>query len=313
MKRYTLIFFLFCLTILNFSCKQEGVEIRGRHLYADGERFRINGICYSRGGAGSYAEDIALLKEANINTIRTYTVINDIDELNAFEDAEIKIIMHLNENDFEDYVTEFKDHPAILMWEFGNEFNYHPEWFENDINNWYKKLEACATRVKQLDPSRPVTSAHGEVPAIEVLKVCPSVDIWGMNLYRYDNNVPAIYEFAEHSDKAMYISEAGADSYNKKKNKIDEESQALANKKIVRGISEEFNLCVGVTLFEFCDEWWKAGNDSIQNVGISAPNSSGVPYDGSADEEYWGIVRRDRTKKLTFNVVKDLYSNLQNN
>jgi hypothetical protein len=63
-----------------------------------------------------------------------------------------------------------------------------------------------------------------------------------MNLYRYDNNVPAIYEFAEHSDKAMYISEAGADSYNKKKNKIDEESQALANKKIVRGISEEFNL-----------------------------------------------------------------------
>jgi hypothetical protein len=47
--------------------------------------------------------------------------------------------------------------------------------------------------------------------------------------------------------------------------------------------------------------------------GFSAPNSSGVPYDGSADEEYWGIVRRDRTKKLTFNVVKDLYSNLQNN
>ena len=39
-----------------------------------------------------------------------------------------------------------------------------------------------------------------------------------------------------------------------------------------------------------------------------APNSSGVPYDGSPNEEYWGIVDIDRNKKQTFDVVKKAYN-----
>jgi hypothetical protein len=37
--------------------------------------------------------------------------------------------------------------------------------------------------------------------------------------------------------------------------------------------------------------------------------SSGVPYDGTANEEFWGIVDIDRNKKLTFDVVKDKFNN----
>ena len=34
----------------------------------------------------------------------------------------------------------------------------------------------------------------------------------------------------------------------------------------------------------------------------------GVPYDGAANEEYWGIVKHDRSKKEAYNIVKDLYN-----
>ena len=114
----------------------------------------------------------------------------------------------------------------------------------------------------------------------------------------------AIDELASQTDKAMYISEAGADSFNSNSNSENEAEQAQATEIILNKIIENSDLCIGVTLFEFCDEWWKAGNPEIQDVGGWAPNSSGVPYDGSPNEEYWGIVNIDRTKKKAFDTVK---------
>ena len=60
----------------------------------------------------------------------------------------------------------------------------------------------------------------------------------------------------------------------------------------------------GISLFSFTDGWWKAGNPNTQDVGGWVPNSSGVPYDGSPNEEYWGIVDINREKKKVFEVVK---------
>ena len=42
-------------------------------------------------------------------------------------------------------------------------------------------------------------------------------------------------------------------------------------------------------------------------MGGCAPNSSGVPYDGTANEEFWGIVDIERNKKKTFEVIKELF------
>ncbi len=301
---------LVALCAIESSLYGQTVKIQGRKILVDNQVYRINGICYSRGKSttATYTEDIALMKEANINTIRTYWYISDKNELDAFANAGIKIIMHLDENNYESYVNTYKDHPAILMWEFGNEFNYHPEWFGGNISTWYTKLESCASHVHQLDPNHPVSTAHGEVPTVSIINSCPGVDVWGMNLYRWDDDVPAIKELANNTTKAMYVSEAGGDSYNKVHEEEREGDQALATQNIVNGIINEFDLCAGICVFEFCDEWWKAGSDNIQNPGGSAPFSSGVPYDGSADEEYWGIVRRDRTKKEAFNTLRDIYA-----
>ena len=288
----------------------QSVYVENRKIYVDGEEYRVNGICYARGeGNGensgyTFNDDIPLLVGANINTIRTYAAITNVTELNAFANAGIKVIMMLNENSYTWYVNQFKDHPAILMWEFGNEFNYHPEWFGNNIQNWYNILEDRAATVKVLDPDHPVSTGHGEVPDSQALNSCPSVDVWGMNIYRWLSPDSAIDELAAMTDKAMYISEAGADSFNINSNSENQAQQAQATEIILNAIIDKSDICIGVTLFEFCDEWWKAGDPNQQDPGGF---SNSIPYDNFANEEYWGIVTRDRVPKLSYYVVKEIY------
>ena len=305
MNRLLLFFF-----IISMQISAQSVYVEERKIFVDGEEYRINGICYARGeGNGensgySYNDDIPLLVDANINTIRTYAAITNTAELNAFANAGIKVIMMLNENSYTWYVNQFKDHPAILMWEFGNEFNYHPEWFNNNIQNWYDQLENCAATVKSLDPDHPVSTGHGEVPSSQALNSCPSVDVWGMNIYRWLSPDSAIDELAAQTDKAMYISEAGADSFNSNSNSENEAEQAQATEIILNKIIENSDLCIGVTLFAFCDEWWKSGNPNQQDIGGF---SNAIPYDSFANEEYWGIVTRDRIPKQSYYVVQEIY------
>ena len=306
MKNLVLILlYIFCVQL-----SAQSVYVEDRKIFVDDQEYRINGICYARGeGNGensgyTFNDDIPLLVDANINTIRTYAAITNSAELNAFANAGIKVIMMLNENSYTWYVNQYKNHPAILMWEFGNEFNYHPEWFGNNIQNWYDVLENCASTVKSIDPNHPVSTGHGEVPNAQALNSCPSVDVWGMNVYRWLSPDSAIDELAAQTDKAMYISEAGADSFNSNSNSENQAQQAQATEIILNAIIEKSDLCVGVTLFEFCDEWWKAGNPNQQDIG-GFPNA--IPYDNYANEEYWGIVTRDREPKQSYYVVKDIY------
>ena len=300
------------LVLFSFSLQlfSQTVYVEDRKIFVDDQEYRINGICYARGeGNGensgfSYTDDIPLLADANINTIRTYAAITNSAELNAFANAGIKVIMMLNENSYVWYVNQYKDHPAILMWEFGNEFNYHPEWFGNNIQNWYNVLENCASTVKSIDPNHPVSTGHGEVPTTQALTSCPSVDVWGMNIYRWLSPDSAINELAAQTDKAMYISEAGADSYNSNSGSENQAQQAQATEIILNAIIEKSDLCVGVTLFEFCDEWWKAGDPNQQDAGGF---SNAIPYDNYANEEYWGIVTRNREPKQSYYVVQEIY------
>ena len=76
-----------------------------------------------------------------------------------------------------DYVKKYKDHPAILFWELGNEYNYHPEWFGGDIATWYKALNSTAAAIQALDKNHPVATAHGEIPTQEVLSANPNIDL----------------------------------------------------------------------------------------------------------------------------------------
>lgn len=315
----------------NASEFQEVTVCRQRIL-VDGDRYLIRGICYHpapKGETGrdfeTLARDLDLMQEAGINTIRVYAPIDDKAVLDEIHAAGLKVIMGIGYNtagkDFDiisgtfiDYVNKYKDHPAILMWELGNEYNYHPEWFErSDINVWYNALNDAAGIIHENDPYHPVATAHGELPEAWVLASCPNVDVWGMNAYRWDHPAAIFEEWEELSEKPMYLSETGGDSYMKIESHgyaqgENQQAQADANKKILTDVFRNKDICAGVTLFSFADGWWKAGNPDVQDPGGSAPNSSGVPYDGAPNEEYWGIVDIDRNPKATFDVVKELYN-----
>ena len=92
------------LFVITGQLSAQSVYVEDRKIYVDGQEYRINGICYARGeGKGensgySFNDDIPLLVDANINTIRTYAAITNVAELNAFANAGIKVIMMLNEN-----------------------------------------------------------------------------------------------------------------------------------------------------------------------------------------------------------------------
>lgn len=335
------ILFISIVLVVFISCKSkikldsDTVTVSGSKIQVNNTPYLIKGICYHPVPKGNpnkrsfktLTEDLKIMVEAGINTIRVYEPITDFKVLDQISAAGIKVIIGFGysqggKNDiasgtFIDYINTYKTHKAILMWEFGNEYNYHPEWFDGDIANWYKAMNAAATLAKKNDANHLTTTAHGDLPNALALKMSPNIDVWGMNVYRWDKPETIFKEWKAVSSKPMYLSETGADSYMKiaklgYKQGENQKAQADATKNILKKVFENKEICSGVALFSFTDGWWKAGNNNVQDIGGTAPNSTGVPYDGSPNEEYWGIVDIDRNKKEAFSILKQAYLNNNN-
>ena len=321
--------FLLSLIILSINSYGIEVKIENNTMVVNGESFYMKGICYhpvkigkTKRSFDNLDEDIILMKEAGINTIRVYEPIDDINVLDKLADAGIKVVISFGYNQkgkfdivsgtFINYVRKYKNHEAILMWELGNEYNYNPQWFGGDIKNWYKAMELVSQIIQIEDPDRLVSSAHGDLPSKDALNIASSIQVWGMNVYRWDKPASIFSEWQAISDKPMYFAELGADSYmtkatNKYTKGINEQAQADANEIILNEVLSNYDKNIGSFVFQFTDGLWKAGNPSKQDTGGSAPNSDGTPYDGTANEEYWGIVDINRNKKITFDVIKNAY------
>lgn len=321
--------FLLSLIILSINSYGIEVKIENNTMVVNGESFYMKGICYhpvkigkTKRSFDNLDDDIILMKEAGINTIRVYEPIDDINVLDKLANAGIKVVISFGYNQkgkfdivsgtFINYVRKYKSHEAILMWELGNEYNYNPQWFGGDINNWYKAMELVSQIIQIEDPDRLVSSAHGDLPSKDALNIASSIQVWGMNVYRWDKPASIFSEWQAISDKPMYFAELGADSYmtkatNKYTKGINEQAQADANEIILNEVLSNYDKNIGSFVFQFTDGLWKAGNPSKQDTGGSAPNSDGTPYDGTANEEYWGIVDINRNKKITFDVIKNAY------
>ena len=324
---------IFALGLIFFSTCSIGLEVKiqDNTMTVDGNPYYMKGICYHPVKIGNTKrsfetlnEDLILMKEAGVNTIRVYEPIDDKAVLDKLSKAGIKVVISFGYNQkgrfdivsgtFIDYVRKYKNHEAILMWELGNEYNYNSQWFGGDINNWYKAMEIVSQMIQIEDPYRLVSSAHGDLPSIDALNIAPSIQVWGMNVYRWDQPESIFEEWKAISNKPMYFAELGADSYMTKSTEKytqgeNQIAQANANKIILDQVLSNSDKNIGSFIFQFTDGLWKAGNPKKQDTGGSAPNSDGTPYDGTANEEYWGIVDINRNKKITFDVVKDAYVN----
>lgn len=322
---------LFSFTLYLVPTTNNVVEVSGRQLIVDNTPYFMKGVCYHpvlRGETernfSTIDQDLELISEAGINTIRVYAPIDDIEVLDKIDAAGLKLIVSFGYNQkgvydilsgtFLDYIMKYKDHNSILIWELGNEYNYHPEWFGGDIQNWYNALSQATDQIHDIDPNHPVATAHGDMPDKQALASNPNIDIWGLNVYRWDQPQSVFKEWQTVSDKPVYLSEAGADSYMKIskagfKQGENQRAQAVANAKIIDAVLDRSDVASGIFIFSFTDGLWKAGNPNEQDIGGWAPNSSGVPYDGAPNEEYWGIVDINRNKKETFEVIKERFVN----
>ncbi len=270
--------------------------------------FKIKGLCYSRGDHGQsyykyYKKDLEKLKAINANTVRTYRPLAAYDKnenidykktkeiLDAFAKKGIYVVVGFDSlrditggkvngktikpGVYKTYVKKFSNHPAILMWAFGNEYNYHyDEWF-NGKSKWMKILSTASSTAKKLSPNKLVTTVHGESPTKTELQEYKKmkIDLVMMNIFRGSSFGKL---FADWKDKTstlkmpLVVAEFGRSS--KKANGQDTSSfQSNTIKKLWGELnSNKKTIVAGGFIFELNDESWKGNHEFSSIVGSEA-------------------------------------------
>ena len=235
-------------------------------LIRDGEPYYVRGA----GGEGS----LEALAAAGANSNRTWGVgegtLAKLDEASK-NGLSVAVGIWLEHErlgmDYSDYnsvvkqidltmkhVRKVKHHPALLVWGIGNEM----EGPAGDNPAIYSHIEHLAQLVKQEDPHHPVMTVIAEMGGkkIEAIhKLCPSVDIIGINSYGGARTLPERYRRLG-GRKPYIVTEFGPiGSWEVPKNSIDaiNEPTSTAKAAMYRAAAEAFakdtEFCLGSYAF----------------------------------------------------------------
>jgi hypothetical protein len=320
------------------SAAVSGYQLLVRRRAGDGSvgaaaPFDIRGIAWSPAprGAGrpdreahlaAVERDAPLMKAANINVVKTYIAPPRaaLDALARHGLAAIVTVLNTSSEAFEPAVMELRDHPALLMWIVGNEWNLNRLYGSCAIDDCYKRVNDVARRLKALDPNHPVATSFApsaELPGDADLRRLDAVDVWGLNVYSQPGFFNRFVDWRlavqrTGVKKPFFVSEYGADAFDSRAQRPDEAAQAAALRRQTQEIRAQLSArnaalpCLGGTPFEWSDEWWKRGNPGAQDPGGFA--HAGVAGDGFANEEWWGVVDVDRRPRAAYEVLKELYA-----
>jgi hypothetical protein len=288
-----------------------------------------------------YRLDLQLLKEMSANTVYLFldpgtdpTMINTARAvLDYCYQNGVMVIMTVDEDGTDNsaniaqVMNAFKNHPAILMWALGNEWNLlRPDkqlYYEH-----YSTLAAAAAamqtnalQVQSLDANHPVASILGEInnptPAEVdsiVNNICTAVDVWGANIYRGPEFYALFTEWKNMASKPLFLSEFGTDAFHSTSwwpvvGYEDQAAQANYTNTLWFDMAQELSaddtakVCLGGTVFEWNDEWWKTatGSPSVHDPGgyVTTWNPNAHP-DGFANEEWFGIVSVGRERRRAY-------------
>jgi len=282
-----------------------------------------------------YQTDIPLLKAMNVNTVRLFMdpgLPGDVDPAtgNPLVDGRlildecyrngIMVIMTVDNGNntverIQLVVDYYKTHPAVLMWSLGSEWNINRFWKTSQfptVDSAAQAVESAAQSVKQRDTGHPVVSSYGTIVNKPnsweqyVTQTCPSIDVWSFNEYRGPGLSRFFDQWLFESGKPMFLGEYGIDAYNSTTQAEDQATHAQwvgqLWDELARNLSANSpgNATLGGTVFEWNDEWWKAGTAGVQDIG--GWNPPAFP-DGTASEDWWGVVTIDR-------MVRQLYGAL---
>jgi len=295
------------------------VEIRGRQVLVGGRAIHLKGVCWNPAPRGARSADFRravdrdseLMAAAGINAVRTYGAITDREVLDKLHAKGIWVINSVYNNGGGSprrvvrKVAAVKDHPAILMWSVGNEWNYNGLYRKWSISRSMARVKEVARIIKSIDNTHPVASIYGGAPSRRVINGLPEIDAWGMNVYSGLGFGSSIHKFARRSGKPLFLGEYGADAWNANLGREDQDAQAHATRVLTEAIAQQSSLhngpLLGGFLFEFSDEWWKDGHGSksIHDTGGVAPGGGPHP-DRTFNEEWWGIVEVDRKPRKAY-------------
>ncbi|MCL1972504.1 MAG: hypothetical protein FWG57_05895 [Endomicrobia bacterium] len=208
-------------------------------------------------------------------------------------------------------VEEYKDEPYILMWVLGNENNYGSIGdYSGTVGSaclaptqpdaYYGFVNECAKLIKSLDPQkRPVAICNGDLYLLDYCaKNAPDVDIYGANAYRGDAGFGLLWkDVLRQYEKPVLITEYGCPAYAKGWSKArSEDGQAGYHKgnwddieDNLGGIEGGIGNALGGVIFEWTDEWWKAGPSTDPSYHDTESQWGGPFLDGKAYEEWFGI------------------------
>jgi len=286
------------------------VDFDGDGVY---EPFLVKGAAYSimpinNKPITSALQDrgVYMVKFMNANTVRTYST-PDKTMLTKMADQGIRVIagywvgtsLDLSseyerqkiKDDFAKTVVDLKNFPGILMWNLGNEQNYQ----NGNTPAWYSLCEELAEIAYKIegDKYHPVCINNGSIYNIGSASLnaddasLPYVDLWATNIYEL-NLTPKLETFKSLSAKPLVITEYGIDALDNRTKQEYETTQAVIDSMNWSQIRSAGDYVVGATVFEFTDEWWKAGDASKHDYG---GYQTGAHPDGYSNEEWWGLIR----------------------
>ena len=285
-----------------------GASAVGKFLHVGNQRFLVKGVSYGTFAPrvtgdqfpdpDTVAADFALMAEAGINTVRTYTapttaLLDEAARLGLRVIATVPWMQHVAFLDDRKTCREIRDgvlahvrgianHPALLLIALGNEI-------PPGIVRWHGRIRVqrflhdLYADAKAVAPETLLTYVN--YPPTDYLDLS-CFDVCAFNVYLHReaelrNYLRRLQHIA--GNKPLLLAEAGADSLRE-----GETGQAALTSMQLRVAFEE-GFC-GAIAFAWTDEWWRGG---------------------SAIEDWaFGLVDAERTPKLALHAVSHVFSSV---
>jgi hypothetical protein len=228
-------------------------------------------------------------------------------------------IQYYWEHVLEDTAKDLEKHPAVLGFTVGNEIDL-ADYVADPVNPhspqvqyWWEQLRKFSQKVKTVAPNKLVGIGFFDNPNIvkfseSYMNQCTSIDFWGVNTYQttnfnpvFGNNVNRGYNHLTGvALKPVILTEWGIPATghhdpNDPSSIYSDTATQTETARVIKAVLPKAYvepLCLGVTYFEFCDEWWKQPGTPIYEWNGGDPNP-GFP-NGYTDEEGFGVYSIER-------------------
>lgn len=297
----------------------------GWQLFRAGKPFYVQGV--------GTEDDITGMAAAGANSQRIWGVNQDTTKLLDAAHAQgltVAVGLWLNHErhgmDYENFdmvtaqvektvasVRKFKNHPAVLVWGLGNEMEIPAS---GDNPAVWLQVEHIAKLIKQEDPSHPIMTVVAEIGGrkIEAInKLCPSVDIIGINSYGGGRTLPE--RLAKFKSKKPYIvSEFGpGGAWEVGKNNLDTPVERTSTEKAAdyRASYEAFKADSKNCLGSYAFLWGHKMEATATWFGMKLPNGRKLAAVDTMSELWTGRPPANRCPEIKSfkmegeNLVKD--------